>query len=405
MSAKVQVDDHLLADALLGERIRLVARRGFVASLSTPVAAALLLYLSHAEHLADLQPLYVWSVLITLIVILNLACCLPQALTEAQPANKQLWVRLQLGAKALLGLGWGASVWFLIPIATPIFGMMLYIILSGICAMVVLVHSMFWTSVVAFLLGIYLPILLYAVFHPQPLDVYVAMAGALYALLLIVYSGVVNRQLVRGVGAALQARLLAEELLDANMRAEQSLAALQEEHCRLQLALGTIRSMAHQDELTQLPNRRAAIAALNDNLAKWESGQVICSLIMLDIDFFKAINDTYGHDIGDDVLVAMARRLDARLRPADLLARFGGEEFIILLPGMRLDDAAQLARRLCEQLAAEPLLQQPVCLPVTASFGITQLRHGDTLHDWLRRADQAMYASKRMGRNQCSALQ
>ncbi len=405
MSATVQVDDHLLADAVLGERIRLVARRGFVASLSTPVAAALLLYLSYAEHLADVQPLYIWSVLITLIVILNLACCLPQALAEAQPANKQRWVHLYLASKGLLGLGWGASVWFLMPIATPVFAMMVYIVLSGICAMVVLVHSMFWTSVVIFLLGIYLPVLLYALCHPQPLDVYVAIAGALYALLLIVYSGVVNRQLVKGVRAALQARLLSEALLDANKRAEQSLAALQVEHVRLQAALGTIRSMAHQDELTRLPNRRAALAALNDYLEQWENGQAVCSLIMLDIDYFKAINDSYGHDTGDEVLVALAHRLAAQLRPGDLLARFGGEEFIILLPGTRLQEAAALARRLCTVLAASPLLPAPLSLVVTASFGVTQLKEGDTLHDWLRRADQAMYESKRMGRNQCSALQ
>jgi diguanylate cyclase (GGDEF)-like protein len=405
MAATVQVDDHLLADAVLGERIRLVARRSFVASLSTPVAAALLLYLSYAEHLADVQPLYVWSVLITLIVIVNLACCLPQALAEAQPANKQRWMHLHLGSKCLLGLGWGASVWFLMPIATPVFAMMVYIVLSGICAMVVLVHSMFWTSVVAFLLGIYLPVLLYALFHPQPLDVYVAIAGALYALLLIVYSGVVNRQLVRGVRAALQARLLTDALLDANTRAEQSLAALQDEHLRLQQALQTIRSMAHQDELTQLPNRRAAMAALNDYLAKWESEQAVCSLIMLDIDYFKAINDSYGHDTGDEVLVAMARRLEAQLRPNDLLARFGGEEFIILLPGTALQEAALLAGRLCAVLAASPLLPAPFALAVTASFGVTQLKEGDTLHDWLCRADQGMYDAKRLGRNQCALVQ
>lgn len=387
------------------ERIRLVARRSFVASLSTPVAAGLLLYLGHAEHLHNLQPLYVWFACINLIVVLSLLMILPQALHGEPPADGRRWIRRYLLTKCLLGLGWGISVWFLLPVATPVFGMMLYIVLSGICAMVVLVHSIFWTSVVVFLLSIYLPVLLHALLYPQPLELYVAIAGALYAFFLTVYSGVVNRQLVLGVRSALQAQLLTEELLDANVRAELSLAALQDEHLRLQQALQTIRSMAHQDELTQLPNRRAAIAALNDRLDLWALQQEPSSLIMLDIDHFKRINDSHGHDIGDAVLVALALRLQQQLRPYDLLARFGGEEFIILLPGMRLDDAAQLARRLCEQLAAEPLLQQPVSLPVTASFGITQLRQGDTLHDWLRRADQAMYASKRMGRNQCSALQ
>ena len=387
------------------ERIRLVARRSFVASLSTPVAAGLLLYLGHAEHLHNLQPLYVWFACINLIVVLSLLMILPQALRGEPPADGRRWIRRYLLTKCLLGLGWGISVWFLLPVATPVFGMMLYIVLSGICAMVVLVHSIFWTSVVVFLLSIYLPVLLHALLYPQALELYVAIAGALYAFFLTVYSGVVNRQLVLGVRSALQAQLLTEELLDANVRAELSLAALQDEHLRLQQALQTIRSMAHQDELTQLPNRRAALAALNDRLDLWALRQEPSSLIMLDIDHFKRINDSHGHDIGDAVLVALALRLQQYLRPCDLLARFGGEEFIILLPGMRLDDAAQLARRLCEQLAAEPLLQQPVSLPVTASFGITQLRQGDTLHDWLRRADQAMYASKRMGRNQCSALQ
>lgn len=405
MPPDTRMDIGQLETQVRDERIRLVARRSFMASLSTPVAACLLLYLGHAEHLSNLQPLYVWFTCINLVVVLSLVSILPQALREEPPADGRRWIRLYLVTKCLFGLGWGASVWFLMPIATPVYGMMLYIVLSGICAMVVLVHSMFWTSVVVFLLGIYLPVLLHACLYPQPLDVYVAIAGALYAFLLIVYSGVVNRQLVSGVRSALQARLLTEELLDANVRAELSLAALQDEHLRLQQALQTIRSMAHQDELTQLPNRRAAIAALNDRLDVWAVSQEPSSLIMLDIDHFKTINDSHGHDVGDAVLVALAQRLQQQLRPYDLLARFGGEEFIILLPGMRLDDAAQLARRLCEQLAAAPLLQQPVQLPVTASFGITQLRQGDTLHDWLRRADQAMYKSKRMGRNQCTAQQ
>jgi diguanylate cyclase (GGDEF)-like protein len=403
MPEHVQVDEHHLAEAVLAERIQLVARRSVMASLSTPVAAALLLYLGYAERLVNMQPLYVWFVFINLVVLIILAANMP-ARQGGSLRDKHRWYARYLATKCLFGLGWGAAVWFLLPIATPVFAMMVYIVLSGICAMVVLVHSMFWTSVVGFLLCIYLPVLLHAALYPQSLDIYVAIAGALYALLLIAYSGVVNRQLVQGVRAALQARLLTEALLDANSRAEQSLAALQDEHLRLQQALQTIRSMAHQDELTRLPNRRAAMAALNDALAKWESGQVVCSLIMLDIDYFKAINDTYGHDAGDEVLVAMARLLEAQLRPNDLMARFGGEEFIILLPGTGLQEAAVLARRLCALLAANPLLPAPLSLAVTASFGVTQLKKGDTLHDWLSRADLAMYQAKRLGRNQCSAL-
>lgn len=405
MQPDARMDAGQLDELVLAERIRLVARRSFVASLSTPVAATLLLYIGHAEHLPHPQPLYQWFLLVNLVVLISLVTILPQALRGKPPANMRRWVGVYLLTKLLFGLSWGGSVWFLLPVATPTYGMMLYIVLSGICAMVVLVHSMLWTSVVAFLSGIYLPVLLYALYHPQPLASYVAVAGALYASLLIVYSGVVNRQLVDGVRAALQAQLLTEELLDANMRTELSLAALQNEHERLQQALQTIRSMAHQDELTQLPNRRAAIAALNEQLLIWESRQEPSSLIMLDIDHFKLINDTHGHDTGDAVLAALALRLQAQLRPYDLLARFGGEEFIILLPGTRLAEAAQLARRLCEQLAAEPLLPHSPVLHVTASFGITQLRHGDTLHDWLRRADQAMYKSKRTGRNRCTAQQ
>lgn len=405
MQPDARMDAGHLDELVLAERIRLVARRSFVASLSTPVAAIFLLYVGHAEHLQHPQPLYWWFLLVNSVVLISLATTLPQALRGEPPANKARWVSIYLFTKLLFGLAWGSSVWFLMPVATPLYGMMLYIVLSGICAMVVLVHSMFWTSVVAFLLGIYVPVLLWAWCYPQPLDVYVAIAGALYAGLLIIYSGVVNRQLVSGLRSAQQAQMLTEELLDANVRAELSLTALQDEHLRLQQALQTIRSMAHQDELTQLPNRRAAIAALNDRLALWEARQEPSSLIMLDIDHFKLVNDSHGHDVGDAVLVALAQRLQTQLRPYDLLARFGGEEFIILLPGMRLEEAAQLAKRLCERLAAAPLLQQPLQLQVTASFGITQLRHGDTLHDWLRRADQAMYKSKRMGRNQCTAQQ
>lgn len=121
--------------------------------------------------------------------------------------------------------------------------------------------------------------------------------------------------------------------------------------------------------------------------------------MLFDIDHFKQINDRYGHAVGDDVLVAFSRRVEALLRQEDVLGRYGGEEFLLLLPMIDLSAALQLAERIRCALADSPVQLKSGEVTVTASFGVAQLERGEEADDWLIRVDQALYRAKEHGRN------
>ncbi|WP_445001175.1 sensor domain-containing diguanylate cyclase [Halomonas mongoliensis] len=153
---------------------------------------------------------------------------------------------------------------------------------------------------------------------------------------------------------------------------------------------------ASRDYLTGLYNRRAFDAALRQAMQQAEGQAQPLSLLLLDIDHFKRINDRYGHEVGDRVLQSLARQLGSSLRSTDLLARWGGEEFAILLAGTSLPGAQTFANRLRTQVA-EHRLQG---LSVTVSIGIGELRYGEEPDSLLSRVDRALYRAKHAGRNQ-----
>ena len=125
------------------------------------------------------------------------------------------------------------------------------------------------------------------------------------------------------------------------------------------------------------------------------------SVIMTDIDRFKYINDKFGHAAGDSALVHFARLFAESRRQEDIVARVGGEEFALLLPGTDLRDAMAIADQLCAKIGATPLDTTIVGLPITASFGVAAISEKDkSLGDIVLRADRALYRSKRAGRNQ-----
>ncbi|MHB1502230.1 MAG: GGDEF domain-containing protein, partial [Candidatus Dormibacteria bacterium] len=162
-----------------------------------------------------------------------------------------------------------------------------------------------------------------------------------------------------------------------------------------------LESLAAHDSLTGLCNRRFADAQLRDEYARAVRGHVPLGLLMLDLDHFKAVNDTYGHLTGDKVLKAIAAAAASVLRPGDSIARFGGEEFLILLPSADLGNARDVAERI--RLVVSGLqLRAPDLLPtVTVSIGVTSWPEIDAQSegDLMRMADEALFAAKQAGRN------
>jgi diguanylate cyclase (GGDEF)-like protein len=123
------------------------------------------------------------------------------------------------------------------------------------------------------------------------------------------------------------------------------------------------------------------------------------SLALIDVDAFKHINDTFTHTLGDAVLKAVAESLREECRGADLPARFGGDEFVLVLPGTAADGARQMLERLRESIATRDWTSLSPALAVTLSIGVTELRAGDSVDAMVLRADEALYAAKKQGRN------
>ncbi|EPC02583.1 hypothetical protein L861_09570 [Litchfieldella anticariensis FP35 = DSM 16096] len=160
------------------------------------------------------------------------------------------------------------------------------------------------------------------------------------------------------------------------------------------------------DPLTGLPNRRMIGERLERDSKDASQRAQGYTLAMLDIDHFKQINDRHGHEIGDQVLVAIAQIIQQELREYDLCARWGGEEFLLLLANTRLEEGRTIVNRLRQRLSKAPITVGDVTLSVTASAGLSEHHVGeDPLHETLLRADQALLRAKRGGRDRsCTSI-
>lgn len=171
---------------------------------------------------------------------------------------------------------------------------------------------------------------------------------------------------------------------------------------KLQRSETHIRELMLTDPLTGVANRRHLDTRMETELARRTRYGHSLSVIMTDIDRFKYVNDTYGHTAGDVVLRAFANQLGESVRTSDFVARFGGEEFVLLLPNTEVEEAAALAERIRE--ATKRLRFDQPDLVLTASFGVTTARPNESIPEVLSRADEAMYLSKSTGRDRVTVL-
>ncbi|MCX7913448.1 MAG: sensor domain-containing diguanylate cyclase [Thermodesulfovibrionales bacterium] len=174
---------------------------------------------------------------------------------------------------------------------------------------------------------------------------------------------------------------------------------LEKKNMQLSEALKTIKKIINTDPLTGIMNRRAFAKILKREVSFARRHGLPLSVVMVDIDHFKGINDTYGHDMGDYVLKTFAKTIIGCMRQEDIFARFGGEEFVLILPSTPIESALHTSERLRQRIEKKKI--RGLKARITASFGITTLLPTDTYETFLKRADDALYCAKRMGRNRC----
>ncbi|MEA2117296.1 GGDEF domain-containing protein [Halovibrio sp. HP20-50] len=174
---------------------------------------------------------------------------------------------------------------------------------------------------------------------------------------------------------------------------------LYKEHRRSFIASQQLAHNALTDALTGLPNRRAMQAQLQAEWSRAERKGPCFAVLMADLDRFKAVNDQHGHEVGDEVLIILASRFNANLRSGDRVARWGGEEFLMLIPDANEESALAVAEKIRRAVAEPAFATSAGNLAITLSLGVALHRRAERIDDVISRADKALYRAKQEGRN------
>ncbi len=283
-------------------------------------------------------------------------------------------------AAILDGLAWGA-MFALLTGRDAVLDAWLGAVLAGVAAVNAPVYITIPRCFQALLAAMWLAAMPGCIWNTPQLSVTQTYVGLTVFMVLIgKYTASIAQRVLEGIRLQLANETLAEQLRHALQLVEQDAAT---------------------DALTGQPNRRAMDQLITQQVARAERGAQPFSLLMLDIDHFKRINDMHGHGVGDAALRAFALRLREHLRDGDVCARYGGEEFVIVLPDTTLPAAREIAERLRHAVAAAPLLTAPsLTVAATVSIGTAEFSEGLTPQELLNMADEAVYVAKKSGRNQ-----
>ena len=227
-----------------------------------------------------------------------------------------------------------------------------------------------------------------------------------YTYILLLTSRSLREDLIEGMEAGADdyiTKPFDEHELKVRLRAGTRIIELQSELLR---AREKLREQATRDSLTRLWNRSSILESLQRELARSQRERCPVGVVIVDLDNFKNINDTYGHQVGDAVLVEAGKRMQSDMREYDSIGRYGGEEFLVILPGCDERNTINQAARMCRHMASQPLFAQETELRLTASFGATSVPPGVavTPEFIIRHADTALYRAKEAGRNRVEYL-
>jgi diguanylate cyclase len=191
------------------------------------------------------------------------------------------------------------------------------------------------------------------------------------------------------------------ELLESRRRVDE----YQQQVQKLEGEMAVLSDRLHEDQLTQLLNRRGLARAFEAEISRADRYQRPLCLAVLDVDDFKHLNDRLGHQAGDLALVHLARIVRRSIRPTDVISRYGGEEFVILLPETLLDEAVRVMARVQRELTRRIFLHNHERVLITFSAGVAQRVSGEQQDELIARADRALYHAKQAGKNRVAAAE
>lgn len=189
------------------------------------------------------------------------------------------------------------------------------------------------------------------------------------------------------------------ETMMRNLDLEDSYKKIQIKKKDLERAYEELLDIIKYDTLTGLLNRKSVFAMIDIEIERAQRLDFPLSAFMIDIDYFKSVNDKYGHQFGDRVLSITANVLKAGLRKYDQAGRYGGEEFFVILPNTSMEQASHIAERFRRSLESRSIKFEGEAVSVTASIGISEWRKGSSKEEWIGEADSALYQAKKLGRN------
>jgi diguanylate cyclase (GGDEF)-like protein len=373
-----QTDQVKLQGQVMTERMLQCMRRDRLAGFSVLLPSTYLAWLHWGR--VDTYHLLMWwaSVLfMNSITIIHSSAYMMRARDVAEMAA---WRHRQMIIKCMSGVAWGSIfIWF----KDDTIGVVdRAIVLIAVSSVAVIGLLPFRKTLVAFTAGVWVPTFFMMLTDGDPHHFKLGVGIAVLVISYNFYLWEASAQLVKGIEQRFQAEALAEALHTTAVR---------------------MHSMAVHDELTGLFNRRHGMQALNDLMHQHQRTAMhveTMGILLVDIDHFKKINDTYGHAIGDEVLKEISLRMQRNLRDSDVLSRIGGEEFMILIPHAPPQSLTVVAQRICSRIAEKPVDCKTHSLSVTISIGLAVVDRNSDAKTLLNLADQALYEAKHGGRNQ-----
>ncbi len=385
------------------ELISELAKRLPLNIAASMIAGPVLAYLM--SYAVSLDRIWVWLAILFSIQFIGLGVLWVYHRQIDYLGESSRWMVYLLGASVVLdGVGWGLAGYFLFTEKDPMYQILLCFFLAVGSASATVTFSSWLAVTLGFIVANTVPTMIMLVGSEQSLYRLLGACALLYLFILTALAAASNLMTTRMVRLRFSNERLLKELSSSHTELEKVNTDLKKNNSALQKALQKISTMATIDELTGCHNRRFLMEFLAQEKARADRTLVSFSVAIIDLDYFKRINDSYGHIAGDAVLKQVVDVIRQHVRATDCFARFGGEEFAAVYTATELEEAQQSAERLRQELSVTPIACDSFSIYTSVSIGIAEYRYAESIADLLRRADQALYIAKSSGRDRVIAM-